>query len=300
MSAGRAVKFVAEQGMALSPRPSRFASALAAPARWTFLPGFIRALYALVVKRLFGLVKRPVIADVPDIGLMRLEPWDLIDSRLLFFNIWEPAVSRFMRTTIKPGDVVADIGANIGYHTLLMSHAVGPHGHVFAVEPSPEIRSRLEDALALNTIQNVTVIPFGISDRAERRAFHLSEVNLGASKFGELDESGLALKRLADVIPAVMLSRLSFIKLDVEGMEAAVMRDIVSILPRLPRRLSICAELRMDDALQALVQTFRNADMDALVLPNEYSMFRYPAHPITPIPAKTLATGQLDVALVRR
>lgn len=277
-------------------------SLLAAPAHWRFVPGFLRAGYALLVKRAFGLARKPMVKDVPNLGKMKLEPWDLIDSRIFFFDVWEPAVSKFMREAIRPGMVVADIGANIGYYTLLMSRAVGPEGHVFAIEPSPEIRVRLEDALTRNGITNVTVVPVGISDRAERRKFVLSNANLGASHFGEVSEGeeGIELRRLADVIPQDMLPRLGFIKIDVEGMEAPVMRDIATMLPSLPQQLTLCAELRMDDEMRHIVRGFQGEGMDCLVLPNLYSMFDYPAHPLDPEQADEPGTGQLDVALVRR
>jgi FkbM family methyltransferase len=281
-------------------RPSRLAAILATPSRWLFLPGFLRAGYALAMKRLFGLFRPAFVVDVEGVGLMRLEPWDFIDARIFFFGAWEPAVSRFMRETIRPGMVVADIGANIGYYTLLRARAVGPEGHVFAVEPSPEIRARLEQALALNGLGNVTVIPYGISDRAERRSFHLSQANMGASRFGEaVAEGGIELRRLADVVPADMLARLSFIKIDVEGMEVAVMRDIARIMPQLPQALTLCAELRMDEAMQAIVRDFQDAGMECLLLPNLYTMFDYPSHPLAPQAVDEPGPGQLDVALVR-
>jgi FkbM family methyltransferase len=275
-------------------------SLLAAPARWRFLPGFLRAGYALLVKRGFALTKRPMVAEIPGIGAMKLEPWDLIDSRLLFFGVWEPAVSKFMREAIRPGAVVADIGANIGYYTLLMSRAVGPEGRVYAVEPGPAIRARLEDALTRNGITNVTVIPYGISDRSERRSFEQASANLGASKFGEVSDDGIELRRLADVIPAEDLARLSFIKLDVEGMEAPVMRDLTGLLGRLPQELTICAELRIDPEMQELLARFRDAGFAFLDLPNRYTMFDYPAHPLEAAEISVPNTGQLDLALVRR
>jgi FkbM family methyltransferase len=278
-----------------------FTTFLSAPARWRFIPDLLRAVYALVLKRLFGLFKRPMLADIPGIGLMRLEPWDLIDSRIFFFHVWEPAITKFMASALKPGMVVADIGANIGYYTLLMSRAVGPEGHVFAVEPSPEIRARLEDALALNKVTNVTVIPYGISDRSERRAFHLSEANLGASKFGgEVAEGGIELRRIADVITSEMLARLAFIKVDVEGMEPAVMRDIRTLMPQLPKALTLCAELRMDEEIAQIVRDFQRDGMECLLLPNDYSMFSYPTHPLESRVVDDPGRGQLDVALIRR
>ncbi len=273
---------------------------LSAPARWRFLPGFLHAGYALLVKRGLGLLKRPMVADIPNIGAMKLEPWDLIDSRLLFFGVWEPAVSKFMREAIRPGAVVADIGANIGYYTLLMSRAVGSEGHVYAVEPGPHIRARLEDALARNVIANVTVIPYGISDRSERRSFEQASANLGASKFGAVSEDGIELRRLADVIPPQDLARLSFIKLDVEGMEAPVMRDLAGLLGQLPRELTICAELRIDPEMQALLAQFREAGFTFFELPNRYTMFDYPAHPLAAAEIAEPPLGQLDLALVRR
>jgi hypothetical protein len=67
----------------------------------------------------------------------------------------------------------------------------------------------------------------------------------------------------------------------------------------LPRRLTLCAELRMDEEIRAIVGTFQLAGMECLVLPNLYSMFDYPAHPLEVEKPKMLGDGQLDVALVR-
>jgi len=276
---------------------------LSAPARWHWLPGTLRAGHALLVKRLWSLRKRPVVATIPALGRMRLEPWDLIDSRIFFFHVWEPGVTALMRDTIRPGDVVVDIGANIGYYTLLMSRLVGPSGHVYAIEPAPEIRARLEAQLALNGLSNVTVIPYGISDRSERRSFHLSAANLGASRFGAALEDGaqggLELRRLADVIHPSMLSRVRFLKIDVEGMEAPVLRDILTLLPALPRELCLCAELRIDDEIRPIIGQLEAQGFTGVLLPNAYSMFAYPAHPTDAHAATHFPDGQVDIAFKR-
>lgn len=273
---------------------------LSAPARWRWLPAILRAGYALVMKRLWSLLRTPVVARIEGLGRMRLEPWDLIDSRIFFFHVWEPGVTALMRDVIRPGAVVADIGANIGYYTLVMSRLVGPEGHVFAIEPSPEIRARLEAQLALNAVTNVTVVPYGISDRTERRSFHLSAANLGASRFGEpTDEGGLELRRLADVVPQDLLARLSFIKVDVEGMEAPVMRDIMTMLPDLPQQTCLCAELRVDDELRPIIADLQAQGFTAFTIPNHYSTFDYPGHPTALAVAADFPDGQVDIALKR-
>jgi FkbM family methyltransferase len=283
-----------ECGMGLS-----ISAGLAAPAKWALLPNIARAGYALVLKRVFGLFQIPMLKTLPGLGDMKLEPWDLIDSRIFFFDVWEPAISKYMHDAVKPGDIVADIGANIGYYSLLLSRAVGPTGHVFAVEPSPEIRFRLQDMIDRNGIENVTVVPYGISDQTERRAFTKLTANLGASHFGELSDDGIELRSLDEVIPKDMLSRLSFIKIDVEGMEAQVMRSISTILDQLPRKVTICAELRIDADMRTTMEAFRHHGFDWQLLPNAYGMADYPNHPLDPINNPVLEGGQLDLALVR-
>src|SRR5678815_1717828 len=57
---------------------------------------------------------------------MACDPHDLIQGMILYFGVWEPDVSRVIERTLSPGDVFVDVGANIGYDTLLASSRVGP------------------------------------------------------------------------------------------------------------------------------------------------------------------------------
>src|SRR5882762_7707062 len=70
------------------------------------------------------------------------------------------------RQLIRPGDVVADIGANIGSHTLLYSQLVGPQGRVIAFEPQPKIFHMLCANLALNGLANVATYQAGVGREA--------------------------------------------------------------------------------------------------------------------------------------
>ena len=65
------------------------------------------------------------------------DPRDLIQRMILHFGVWEPDVSRVIEQSLAPGDVFVDIGANIGYDTLLASSCVGPTGRVVSIEASP-------------------------------------------------------------------------------------------------------------------------------------------------------------------
>jgi hypothetical protein len=83
----------------------------------------------------------------------------LIMPRCIYwFGVWEPPLSDWIRRALRPGDVFVDVGANIGWFTLLGARAVAPGGSVVAIEASPDTARRLDEALALNHIDNV---PYG-------------------------------------------------------------------------------------------------------------------------------------------
>lgn len=96
----------------------------------------------------------------------------------------------------KRGMGALDIGANIGYYTLLLSRIAGPDGHVFAVEPAPMVRDSLERNIAANSLVNVSVFPVDISDRIVRRAIHYVEGNSGATSQGDVVKDGIELRSI--------------------------------------------------------------------------------------------------------
>jgi FkbM family methyltransferase len=280
--------------------------------RGEYLPPRLRGVYTGALKRSWRLFsKSEVRAQIPGVGVMALRPWEFIEARLFFYRTWEPAITRVIESTIEPGDVAIDIGANVGYYTLLMSRRVGPGGRVYAAEPSPSIRARLERHLELNDVRNVVVLPFGISNRTEERYLKLSgESNCGDAHFvDDPDEANLEgrlpLRRLVDVVPSEDLARASLIKIDVEGMEMEVLGDLVENLAALPRRVTLCAELRRPaaaaDEVDALIDRFRQAGFDLYRLDNRYGHAVYAkGDSLPPERVEALGLGQHDVAFVRR
>lgn len=91
----------------------------------------------------------------------------------------EVAIEELLRERVKPGMSVADIGANIGYFTRLLSQLVGPDGHVHAVEPDPT-NCRF---LRLNCPEpNVTVHELAASDHDGEVQLHLHPDNSGDNR----------------------------------------------------------------------------------------------------------------------
>lgn len=71
-------------------------------------------------------------------------------DRAIYTCGWEPETVEFLRSHVRPGDTVVEVGANIGAHTLLLASLVGPAGHVHAFEPTQYALAKLRTNLGLN------------------------------------------------------------------------------------------------------------------------------------------------------
>lgn len=155
------------------------------------------------------------------------DPRYLIDRIILQHGCWEPQVLSYISNFTKPGMLAVDVGANAGYHTLLMADLVGPNGQVYAFEPNPDTRQRLIRNLELNPeVQDrVRVCSEGIGS-AEETLYVFSDDrpqslgNASLCKEPPSDHSlAIQVVRLDDYIK----SPISLIKIDVEGMELGVL-----------------------------------------------------------------------------
>jgi FkbM family methyltransferase len=162
---------------------------------------------------------------------------DSIQTRLYYFGIWEPAVTQVFLDVLKPGDVVIDIGANVGYYTLLSSACVGRKGEVWAIEASPSIFRELQEAVALNNAANVRAANVAVHKEHARVRFYKADAgNIGRSTMMEDGHEGMELEAevearpLGSIVPLEKLLRARLIKIDVEGAEWLVFEGIRPLL----------------------------------------------------------------------
>jgi FkbM family methyltransferase len=228
---------------------------------------------------------------------MRLVPSEFIQSRILFFGVWEPNVTTLFQKIVGPGDVVIDVGANAGYYTLLTSQLIGKGGRVYAVEPSYPTREVLKKNLALNGCDNVTILPDAAWDSSSVGTLHLTNHDCGASSLRPLEDGArveeVRLVRLDDVIPAEDQERVRLIKVDIEGAEAHALRGLSAILGRNPR-LQVIAEVNpkmlgdMGSSVADLFSFMEGFGFAAYAIPNDYQMAAY-LPPIRYEPPRRLA-----------
>ncbi len=130
------------------------------------------------------------------------------------------------------GMTVVDVGANLGYYSLLAARLVGPSGKVVALEPNSENCRLLLSSLRLNDAGNVQLLPVA-ADTATGWAYYSTHVGSN----GGLIEEGDLLSHPGTVVPTFRLDDLvegpvGFLKMDVEGAEGRVVRGATRIIER--------------------------------------------------------------------
>jgi FkbM family methyltransferase len=172
---------------------------------------------------------------------------DMIQATIIHFGIWEPEISRAFELLVKSRDTVADVGANIGYYSLLCAKLVGKHGQVVSIEAHPRLAQAASVNAKANRMSNIRVVQAAASDSdGVLQLFEAPRTNVGMTS--TRPESGFAF--LCDV-PAkpfhAMLTpdearNLALIKIDIEGAEIAVLRDILLNYDMFPRSPAIIVE----------------------------------------------------------
>lgn len=154
----------------------------------------------------------------------------------LMTNGFESAERQFVQRFLRPGMTVLDLGAHHGLYTLLASKLVGREGQVIAFEPSPRERKRLTAHIKLNGADNVRVEACALgAESGEADLFLADGGNDWCNSLRRPAESAgqtvrVQVRRLDDVVSQLGLSRLDFLKLDVEGAELDALRGATRIL----------------------------------------------------------------------
>ncbi|MBG0787300.1 MAG: FkbM family methyltransferase [Anaerolineaceae bacterium] len=132
---------------------------------------------------------------------------------------------------IKPGTVMYDIGANVGYFSLLAAELAGPEGQVYAFEPLPRNVEFLEKHIKINKCNNIEIVEAAVSDHSGEAHF-----DLGASTaMGHIAESGgiqVKMVALDEMLAAGELRPPDYMKVDVEGAEYEALKGARNLLEK--------------------------------------------------------------------
>jgi FkbM family methyltransferase len=187
----------------------------------------LNILGARVLKRLPG---SNVVVDVGGVRLMAsFDNWPIL--RKIRAATFEPFTLELFRDRIEAGMTVVDVGANIGFYTVIAAKLVGEQGRAYAFEPDPRSCADLNRNLKENNVHAV-LFPKAASDRSGEQAFYLRRPasHSGLHDSGEeyLKETTVQCVRLDDVIG----ESIDVLKIDVEGGELSVLRGSRDLLHR--------------------------------------------------------------------
>ncbi|GAA5133725.1 hypothetical protein GCM10023213_04040 [Prosthecobacter algae] len=168
---------------------------------------------------------------------MKVNPGnDFISMGLKLFGNIEPVTEAFILSHVPEGGGFADIGANVGYFSLLVA-AKRPGSHVQAFEPNPPIASLLEESVALNGLTDrVTVNRLAVGNQAGVLPFRLHDTNTGHSRLAADGSAG-------DIeVPVVVWDawwaqkqpepKIHCVKMDIEGAELLALRGMKAFFQR--------------------------------------------------------------------
>jgi FkbM family methyltransferase len=160
----------------------------------------------------------------------------IISESIRNSRVWAQAETRLFRELLKPGMVVIDVGANIGYFSLLASSLVGPDGRVHAFEPDPVNCGLLKKSVRMNRASNIEVVQAALSNNDNPISLFLNSNNKGDHRIWEA--TGESRTRIT--VKAMTLDSYlnetgtipTFIKIDVQGAEGYVLEGMKETLAR--------------------------------------------------------------------
>lgn len=154
----------------------------------------------------------------------------------------EEQLYHLLNDELGPGDVVVDLGANIGYYTIMMAVIVGPNGHIYAMEPEPRNFTMLEANVAINRMsERVQLFNCGAAEhpgQATMYVSHQSNLHSLIPNPREIDNRERAATQtitigvidlttfLEDKLPV------DLIRMDIEGSEVAVLKGLIPAIDR--------------------------------------------------------------------
>jgi len=191
---------------------------------------------------------------------------DPLDSLSLSINgVYEPLETKVVNNEVKKGNVVLDLGANIGYYTLIFAKLVGEEGRVYAFEPDPDNFTLLKKNVEVNGYRNVVLVQRAIANKTSKMNLYLSADNKGDHRIYDPNE-----RRKVIEIEAIKLDDYfrkyngcpDFIKMDIQGAERLAIDGMSGLLHK-TRRLKLTTEFcplmlessgtRPEDYLKCLV-----------------------------------------------
>jgi len=210
-----------------------------------FKAGIIRRAYRLHPRSLYWdyhcrhYPNVPLIARIDKDLKARVWPGDIIGRPLYVNGLFEPQETQFIKHTLQPEMIFFDIGANMGYYSLIAAKRVGEGGEVHSFEPNPRMFDELKYNIELNGFTNLRLNNFALGDktgvaslsryeRGKEVYCSLSNRNFPGTNIVGYDE--VHIETLNNYVKKMGIEKIDLIKMDVEGAELMVLHGALPLL----------------------------------------------------------------------
>ncbi len=199
---------------------------------------------------------------------------DIIQRYIYYFGVWEPSITQWAAESLRPGDCFVDVGANIGYYSLLASSLVGAGGKVVSIEADPAIYTLLRRNVEQNGAENIRTISAAVAaERGTLRLFHGPDDNIGTTSTVRQNSADQGVEVTAaplhELLQADEIALARIIKIDVEGGELPVLQGLMPMLDRLREDAEILVETAPTSA-EAILALMRSRGFSAYSIDNYY------------------------------
>ena len=164
---------------------------------------------------------------------------DVAVSGALALGSFEKTEVELFRQILKESMNVVDIGAHIGYYTLIAGRRVGPSGKVFSYEPEKLNFSFLKRNIDLNKLNNVQIHNHGIADISDKRTLYLDNHNRGHNSLANDKKKRstveISLETLDNALDKYGSPKIDIIKMDIEGAEVLALAGMKKTIARNPK-----------------------------------------------------------------
>ena len=241
---------------------------------------------------------------------------DTVGQYIFYFGVWEPNLTHWLRRRLLPGDVFVDVGANVGYFTLLASQLVGDSGKVIAVEAHPAIFASLQLNLRKNRTPNVRAVNCAVWDTEQMITVYTNPEDLPgqttvsaawADKYHLQPQSQVSASPLSAILQPEEIKAARVIKIDVEGAEWQVVSGMKSIMTSCRDDVEIALEVNRK-ALEAegktpqnMLDLFREWGFHPYRIENDYlaERYLYREAPRPPKRVREICGDQSDIVFSR-
>ena len=244
---------------------------------------------------------------------LSVNPRDICGRYLRYFGVWEPNLTHWIESHLQPGDTFVDVGANVGYFSLLASHIVGPGGRVVSLEPVAATFATLQHNIMNNAANNVRAVNAAAWDECTTLPMFTSREIVGTSsavkqwadRWAMEERCDANADKLDNLLEPDELASASVVKIDVEGAEWRALQGMTGLLKNSRRDLKVVIEVAPQmlaaagATLDDLLSFFSGFGFRPSIIENDYRAATYADGVVcAPTPFSTFPEGHEQADMI--